>query len=246
MTMQYEVKLPVFEGPLDLLLYLIKKNELDIYHIPIAEITDQYLRYVEFMRTLNLDLAGEYLVLAATLLHIKSRLLLPRSEDEEDDTEDPRAELVEQLVTYQAFREAAKALDRRPQLEREVFTRGSGDVRVDEGQKSVGEWEEIGLFELIDAFQRVLKRMKPQQILEIEGEQLSLVQIISELKEKIQRAGRLMFQELFEDQKSRKRIIYTFLAVLEMVRRKMISIYQLSPLSSIYLFYEGDGIDVNE
>ncbi len=125
--MSYEIKLDIFEGPLDLLLYLIRKNEIDIYNIPIALITEQYLEYLDLMRSLNLDLAGEYLVLAATLIHIKSRMLLPpvEGDDEAEEGEDPRAELVQQLLEYQAFKEAALNLEERPLLERDVFTRGA-------------------------------------------------------------------------------------------------------------------------
>jgi segregation and condensation protein A len=122
--MSYEIKLDVFEGPLDLLLYLIKKNEIDIYNIPVALITDQYLQYLEIMRSLNLDLAGEYLVLASTLIYIKSQMLLPRPETEDAQEEaDPRGELVQQLLEYQAYKEAALCLDRRLILERDVFKR---------------------------------------------------------------------------------------------------------------------------
>ena len=125
--MSYEIKLDIFEGPLDLLLYLIRKNEIDIYNIPIALITEQYLEYLDMMRSLNLDLAGEYLVLAATLIHIKSRLLLPPVEGEEEgeEGEDPRTELVQQLLEYQTFKEAALSLEDRPLLDRDVFTRGA-------------------------------------------------------------------------------------------------------------------------
>lgn len=195
--MQYEVRLPVFEGPLDLLLYLIRKNELDIYNIPISEITEQYLKYIELMKSLNLDLAGEYLVLAATLLHIKSRMLLPHYEDEEDEEEDPREELVQQLLTYQAFREAARALDSRPRLEREVFTRGFKESEAKENQGELGDWVEIGLFELLDAFQRVLHRLKPGEIMEIEGETITLAQKIAELGDTLKKFGSLTFEELF-------------------------------------------------
>lgn len=246
MTMQYEVRLPVFEGPLDLLLYLIRKNELDIYNIPVSEITEQYLKYIELMKSLNLDLAGEYLVLAATLLHIKSRMLLPHYEDEEDEEEDPREELVQQLLTYQAFREAARALDSRPRLEREVFTRGFKESETKENQGELGDWVEIGLFELLDAFQRVLHRLKPGEIMEIEGETITLAQKIAELGETLKKFGSLTFEELFSGPRSRREMIYMFLAILEMMRRKMVSAYQLTTFSSIRLFYEGEGIDVNE
>lgn len=245
MTMPYEVRLPVFEGPLDLLLYLIKKNELDIYNIPIAEITEQYLKYMEIMRTLNLDVAGEYLVLAATLLHIKSRMLLPNHEEEEDEEEDPRNELVQQLVTYQAVREAARALESRPLLEREVFTRGAKDDDV--SAEAPMDWEEIGLFALIDAFQRMLKRIEAHStMMAIEGETVSLAQKMAELREILKKFGSLSFEELFSDQKTRRDMIYTFLALLELMRRKVASAYQLAPLAPIRIFYEGEGINVDE
>ena len=122
--MGYEVKLDIFEGPLDLLLYLIKKNEIDIYDIPIAFITEQYLKHLEIMKSLNLDLAGEYLVLTATLIHIKSKMLLPVQDGDEEDESDPREELVRQLLEYQAFKEASLDLDKRFLLGRDVFKRG--------------------------------------------------------------------------------------------------------------------------
>ena len=138
--MSYEIKLDIFEGPLDLLLYLIRKNEIDIYNIPIALITEQYLSYLDMMRSLNLDLAGEYLVLASTLIHIKSKMLLPpvEGDDEEEEGEDPRAELVQQLLEYQAFKEAALRLEDRPLLERDVFTRGAPAGRTG---RSGGGWK---------------------------------------------------------------------------------------------------------
>jgi len=124
-NMGYEIKLDIFEGPLDLLLYLIKKNEIDIYNIPIALITEQYLEYLDIMKSLNLDLAGEYLLLASTLIHIKSKMLLPaQDDDQEEDEPDPRAELVQQLLEYQQFKEAASQLESRPLLNRDVFQKG--------------------------------------------------------------------------------------------------------------------------
>ena len=152
--MSYEIKLDIFEGPLDLLLYLIRKNEIDIYNIPIALITEQYLEYLDLMRSLNLDLAGEYLVLAATLIHIKSRMLLPpvEGDDETEEGEDPRAELVQQLLEYQAFKEAALNLEDRPLLERDVFTRGAPLEEPAEAEEEEETMIEVGIFELVQAF----------------------------------------------------------------------------------------------
>lgn len=237
--MGYEVKLDVFEGPLDLLLFLIKKNELNIYDIPIAEITDQYLQYVELMRSLNLDLAGEYLLLAATLLHIKSRLLLPTQEYEEDTEDDPRLELVEQLVTYQACREAAHLLDSRPQLGREVFVKGARESAAGEETHPIA-WEEVGLFELIDAFQRIVSRLKPAEVMEIQGETVTLRQKIEEIIALMTRVGSMSFEELIGGQESRRHKIYTFLALLELVRRRVIYAVQDAPFSSICICYRGE------
>ncbi len=156
--MSYEIKLDIFEGPLDLLLYLIRKNEIDIYNIPIALITEQYLEYLDMMRSLNLDLAGEYLVLAATLIHIKSKLLLPpaEGEEEEEEGEDPRAELVQQLLEYQAFKEAALSLETRPLLDRDVFTRGAPAEEPAAAEEEEEAMIEVGVFELVQAFRRII------------------------------------------------------------------------------------------
>src|SRR5512135_3362122 len=156
--MSYEIKLDIFEGPLDLLLYLIRKNEIDIYNIPIALITEQYLEYLDLMRSLNLDLAGEYLVLAATLIHIKSRMLLPpvEGDDEAEEGEDPRAELVQQLLEYQTFKEAALNLEGRPLLERDVFTRGAPLEEPAEAEEDEEAMIEVGIYELVQAFRRII------------------------------------------------------------------------------------------
>ena len=161
--MAYEIKLDIFEGPLDLLLYLIKKNEIDTYNIPVALITDQYLQYMEIMRSLNLDLAGEYLVLASTLIHIKSSLLLPREEkDDFEEEPDPRAELVKQLLEYQSYKEAALCLDSRLLLERDVFKRSYG---VNETDETEDDETELNLFDLVKAFQKLVSRMDKQEFL---------------------------------------------------------------------------------
>ncbi len=187
--MAYEIKLDVFEGPLDLLLYLIKKNEIDIYNIPIAVITEQYLSHIEELKALNLDLAGEYLVMASTLVHIKSRMLLPVTEEGEAEEEDPRADLVRQLLEYQAFKEVALNLDRRGLLGRDVFKRESFPEREqdDDDQPLV----ELDIFELIEAFQRVLSTIKKEDLMEIDGERISLGNMINEIMELLQsRKGR--------------------------------------------------------
>jgi segregation and condensation protein A len=236
--MSYEIKLDIFEGPLDLLLYLIRKNEIDIYNIPISLITEQYLEYLDLMRSLNLDLAGEYLILASTLIHIKSRLLLPpaEGEGEEDEGEDPRADLVRQLLEYQAFKEAALKLDGRFLLERDVFTRGATVAEEPEMEEEAETTIEVDVFELVKAFRRIIAGIVRQDELEINTERMSLTERISEIMERLHEAKQLTFAELLGDRKDRRRIIYTFLAILELMKLRMIRAFQTGPFGVIRLF----------
>ncbi|HOD29609.1 MAG TPA: segregation/condensation protein A [Syntrophales bacterium] len=241
--MSYEIKLDVFEGPLDLLLYLIRKNEIDIYNIPIALITRQYLEYLDLMKALNLDLAGEYLVLAATLLHIKSRLLLPAPEQEdggaEDETGDPRAELVQQLLEYQAFKEAALQLDRRTLLERDVFKRGAPPEAPPEesGEETPIEAD---IFTLVEAFQRMLAQLDQADLMEIDLERISLADRINEIMDCLALKRDMTFAELMDEQITRQRIVYTFLAVLELMKLRMIRVYQAATFAAIRIFIVGE------
>jgi len=235
--MSYEIKLDIFEGPLDLLLYLIRKNEIDIYNIPIALITEQYLGYLDMMRSLNLDLAGEYLVLASTLIHIKSRMLLPpvEGEGEEDEGQDPRAELVQQLIEYQAFKEAALNLEGRPLLERDVFTRGAAEepAEVPQDEELVIE---VGVFELFEAFRKIVVGLDRSEELAIDTEKMSLTDRINEIMERLAEEKQLTFTELLGDRTDRRRIVYTFLAILELMKLRMIKAYQSGPFGVIRLF----------
>jgi segregation and condensation protein A len=235
----YAIKLDVFEGPLDLLLYLIKKNEIDIYNIPIALITQQYLDYLNMIKSLNLDLAGEYLVMASTLIHIKSRMLLPVPEESEEEEQqgDPRAELVKQLLEYQAFKEAASHLAQRPILERDVFKR-SAALPEEKQIRAAGDDEliEVSIFELIEALHAVVSRLDQKEILEIDMEKLSLTEIINDVMERLQSARSLTFEELLGEKKDRRRIVYTFLAMLELIRLKMIKAYQTAAFGVIRIF----------
>jgi len=241
--MSYEIKLDIFEGPLDLLLYLIRKNEIDIYNIPIALITEQYLEYLDMMRSLNLDLAGEYLVLAATLIHIKSRLLLPPVEDEEEGGEgqDPRVELVRQLLEYQAFKEAALDLEARPLLDRDVFSRGApadDQATVEEGEEAVIE---VGIFELVQAFRSIITGLDKSDDLVIDTERMSLTDRINEIMERLSEKKQLTFSELLGERTDRKGIIYTFLAILELMKLRMIRAYQAGPFGTIRLSLAVEG-----
>jgi segregation and condensation protein A len=234
--MSYEVKLDIFEGPLDLLLYLIRKNELDIYNIPMALITEQYLEHLEMMKALNLDLAGEYLVLAATLIHIKSRMLLPVEEGAGDTEEeqDPRAELVRQLLEYQAFKEVALNLDKRTLLDRDVFKRIlPADENPDEPEEAMME---VSLFELIEAFKLVVVRIDKEDLLEIDTERISLSDRINEILEDLSREKSLSFTDLLKASRTRKSIIYTLLAILELMKMRVVRAFQSDPFGPIRIF----------
>ena len=234
--MGYEIKLDIFEGPLDLLLYLIKKNEIDIYDIPIALITKQYLEYIEVLRSLNLDLAGEFLVLASTLIHIKSRMLLPIEADEEmEDEEDPRAELVKQLLEYQAFKEAALQLDSRPVLERDVFKRVC-PLEMSGPPEDLEVFEEMDVFDLVKAFQQIIAKLDRTERMEIDVEKMSLADRINEIMDKLTECKHLTFTELLEERIDRRWILYTFLAVLELMKLKMIKAYQGDAFGVIRIF----------
>jgi segregation and condensation protein A len=244
--MSYEIKLDVFEGPLDLLLYLIKKNEIDIYNIPVALITSQYLGYLDVIRSLNLDLAGEYLVMAATLTHIKSRMLLPVVSDGEDEEEkdDPRAELVKQLLEYQTYKDAAGLLSGRPLLERDVFKLGAPPDTPSDAVEKDDIPVEADLFELVEAFRRIMAGLEIGDALEFSAEKLSLAERINEIMEILSQDGQVSFSGLVAEKISRKRIVYTFLAVLELIKLRMATVCQSEPFGEIRLFLavkeEGD------
>jgi segregation and condensation protein A len=236
-TTDYAIKLDIFEGPLDLLLYLIKKNEIDIYNIPVALITEQYLQYLKMIKSLNLDLAGEYLVMASTLIHIKSRMLLPEPEEPEEEEEDPRAELVRQLLEYKAFKEAAANLSQRPILERDVFTRAAFlPEEIEKLPPGEEELIEVSVFELIEAFHRLVTRIDRKELLEIDLEKMSVTDIINDILERLSNEKNLTFEELLGERKERWRVIYTFLALLELIKLKMVKAYQTSAFGVIRIF----------
>lgn len=231
--MAYEIKLDIFEGPLDLLLYLIRKNEIDIYNIPIALITEQYLEYLDIMKSLNLDLAGEYLLLASTLLHIKSKMLLPiQDNDNEEDEPDPRADLVEQLLEYQQFKDAASKLDNRPLLNRDVFKKGlmiTADPDQDDQEMDV----ELSVFDLVDAFHKIISSLNRNEFIEIDVEKMSLADRMNEIMERVAEKRNLTFMDLLGENVNRRMMLYTFLAILELMRLRMIRVYQASSFGVI-------------
>jgi segregation and condensation protein A len=236
-TDNYSIKLDIFEGPLDLLLYLIKKNEIDIYNIPIALITEQYLGYLKMIKELNLDLAGEYLVMASTLIHIKSRMLLPVPEEPEEDEEDPRAELVRQLLEHKKFKDIAENLAGRPLLERDVFIRAA--VLPEAIEKATADEEELieaSVFDLIEAFHRMISQMDKKVLMEIDLEKLSLTDIINDVMDQLSVTRSITFDDLLKEKRDRRRIIYTFLAILELIKLRMIKAYQTSMFGVIRIF----------
>ena len=228
----YTFRLEGFEGPLDLLLHLIQKNELDIFNIPISLITEQYLEYLQLMKVLNLDTAGEYLLMASTLLHIKSGMLLPKSsEGEEEEEEDPRAELVRRLLEYQKYKNAALEMEKRPLLDRDVFIRLATTEPEAEPEE---ERIEVNLFELLEAFRQVLERVKPESVHEVILEHMSVEAKIQEILALLEKENRSMaFHRLFPEQASRRVIVITFLAILELVKMKRIRIFQVAAFETI-------------
>lgn len=222
--MSTHVQLEIFEGPLDLLLHLIKKNEVSITDIPIAAITEQYLAALELMQSLNLDVAGEFLVMAATLIHIKSRMLLPAGADEPDEDEgiDPRDELVRRLLEYQRYKDAASVLEQREILTRDVFIRGGGSTE-EAGPRG---FREISIFELLGALKRVIERLPKDVFHEVTLEKITVREKMTLLLDKLHERGSLVFEALFEHVRTRMEIVVTFLAMLELVKVRAIRIVQ--------------------
>jgi segregation and condensation protein A len=232
--MTYRVRLDLFEGPLDLLLHLIKKNEVDVTNLPVATITEQYLAYLDLMRDLSLDVASEYLVMAATLTLLKSRLLLPSPEGSEDEEDDPRADLVRQLLEYQRYREAAESLAERPLLRRDVFTRepSAEGVAPDPDAKLPVK---VTLWELMEAFRAVLKRAQPDPVHHVQAETVSLRDRIGDLLRTLGVARTLTFDSLFGEHPTRGFVIVTFLAVLELAKLGAIAAVQEEILGPILI-----------
>jgi segregation and condensation protein A len=231
----YRVELPTFEGPLDLLLHLIEEHELDIRDIPIAFIAKKYVEYITLMQEVNIDVASEYLVMAATLAHIKSKSLLPTPppdlEEEDEEELDPRAELIRRLLEYQKYKHAAERLSAHDLLGRDVFPRGMPAPSVDGPAPLAG----LSLFKLLDAFQGVLSRAKATIDHQIDFERFSITDRINELSVLLQARSRLSFIELFDDQDTRAQLIVTFLALLEMTRLRMTRLFQDGPLEMIFV-----------
>ena len=234
--MSYEIRVENFEGPLDLLLHLIRKNEMDIYDIPMAEITAQYLITLDAMKNLNLDVAGEFLLMASTLIHIKSRLLLPPSEEDvpDEEEEDPRAELVRRLLEYQKYKEAAAAFDSLSLLGRDVFARKFTAAELVEGEED--EFEAIGLYELMEAFRDLLKTAPPETFHDVDVERLSVTDRVNAILELLADQESLAFTDLFNECPDRHEVVVTFLAMLELVKLRMLRLMQNRRFGMIRLY----------
>ena len=233
----FRIELPNFEGPVDLLLHLIRKHELDILDLPISFITDKYLEYLGLMQNLNLDVASEYLVMAATLAHIKSKMLLPRPPEDQDDDEldelDPRAELIRRLLEYQKYKTVAADLGERAIAGRDVFSRGTPPPTAD-GPAPLAQ---VSVFKLLDALKKVAERVNATFSLEVDAEQMSIQERIGGLVDLLRERRRCRFDELFEDVSTSYDLVVTFLALLEMAKMRLASIYQTDHEEPIYLEY---------
>ena len=221
--MSYKVKLEIFEGPLDLLLYLIKEEELDIYDIPITRITEQYLEHLNLMEMLDLDVAGEFLVMAATLMQIKSKMLLPPDpEGLETEQEDPRAELVKRLLEYKAFKDAAQDLKGFEQRQSGIFPRVGVEPAADTGDAPGGGQDspfvEVTLFELIASFSKILKGLPKDSFHEISKDEFTVAEKVHEIFHRLAKSPKVYFSALFSEARNKCEVITVFLAVLELIR----------------------------
>jgi segregation and condensation protein A len=241
----WSLQLPQFEGPLDLLLHLCQKHEVNVLDIPVAFVTEKYLEYLAVMQLMQLDLAAEYLVMAATLAHIKSKMLLPATPPDESDEGDlademdPREALIRRLLEYQKYKQAGEELAARGVAGRDVFARGMpaqawGDDAVGVGT-SAAPLAEIPLFALVDAFQRVLDRSKVRLSHDVVADRISLTDRIGELSDLLSARGRLSFEETFEGLATKFDLVITFLALLEMTRLRMTRLFQSEPLGPMYV-----------
>ena len=227
------IRLEAFEGPLDLLLHLIKKEEIDIWNIPIARITEQYLDYLQIMRDLNINLAAEWLMMAATLIYIKSRMLVPQEpvvDAQEEGREDPRNELVYQLLEHQKFKNAAEMFYTREEVENAVWNKPPLEL-LDDG----GEVVAVTLFDLLRAFHEVVQRFESQRVLEVTPEEVTIEQELAEIRKRFLVHDKLLFSSFFSEARSKKHLIVIFLALLELVRLREVWLYQKKTFGEIHI-----------
>lgn len=240
--MSYKVKLNVFEGPLDLLLFLIKKEKIDIYDIPIVSVTKQYLEYLEILRLLDLDVAGDFLVMASTLLYIKSKMLLPKEELPEDEIEeeDPRDELVRRLLEYRKYKDAAEQLKEKLDINKSIYNRRGegldGKIISDDGT----EYFEASLFDLITSFRKVLKKVPKSEFHQVVKDRYSVNDKMHTIFHMLAKGARVNFVSLFSRSEDKDEAIVTFLAVLELIKMQEILIVQKEVFSGIEIMRHPD------
>jgi segregation and condensation protein A len=238
--MDYEIKLDIFQGPLDLLLHLIEKEEVDIYNIPIAIITEKYLDYLQTLQMFNLEVVGDFLVMAATLMQIKVKMLLPQTaldseETVEDNETDPRWELAQKLIEYKKIKEASLSLQKLESSQSLVYTRSGGDfadkkiTAVDDPLKNLSIWD------LVDAFKIILDSLEEKPINSLPKQEVSIKQRMTEIMDLISKEGQIFFQKVFSEVKTKLGLITCFLAVLELIRLRKISASQISLFGEIIL-----------
>ncbi|MDP3804884.1 MAG: segregation/condensation protein A [Candidatus Omnitrophota bacterium] len=242
--MSYKVKLDVFEGPLDLLLYLIQKEEVDISDIPIAKITDQYLEYLELMKMLDLNIAGEFIVMAATLMHIKSKMLLPPDQTDEEigAEEDPRAELVRRLIEYKKFKEAASQLSQMESQQKHFFARVGPGVKTEDIPRE-DEYFEASLFDLITAFTKVLKDIPRDLFYKVVKDEFTVSEKIHDILHLLVDKKSILFGELFKATKNKFEIITIFLALLELIKIMEVMVVQSAPFAEIEVIRNTESIN---
>ena len=234
METEYKVRLEIFEGPLDLLLYLIKRDEIDIYEISLERITQQYLEYLQAFKELNIDVAGEFVVMAANLIYLKSRSLLPADQqppEEDVEEDDPRWDLIRQLIEYKKFKEAAMQLQTRELEQQRIFARVGDGLMPEPATLHLGE---VGIFQLINAFQNVIKRLEAREDLrEIFGENFTVSDKIEQILERMANGTAIKFSALFARVASRVEVVVTFLALLELIRLKQVRAIQPNEFDEI-------------
>ena len=246
--MSYKLKLDLFEGPLDLLVYLIKKNDIDVKDIPIAEVTEQYMQYIELMKILDLDIVGDFLVMAATLMHIKSKMLLPPDPSEEEEIEaDPRAELAKRLQEYMKFKEIADTLQEKESQRKDLFARVIDEnikKQLKEDAKEITI--EANLFDLINAFSEALQRAPEEVIHEIVQEDFTVEDKIHDMLHLLLENDTIMLSDVFKNCRSKPEIVVSFLALLELIRLKEIKVLQKKQFSDIEIIRNKENIVQSE
>jgi len=241
--MSYKIKIPVFEGPLDLLLYLVKKDHLNIYDIPIAKVTEQYLAYLNIMQMLDLNIAGEFLVMAATLMQIKSKMLLPAEQAPQEEEEDPRAELVRRLLEYEKFKDIAESLRQKEASQQEMFKRPKSSVEPEKTGAAGGEiYFEASIFDLINAFSKAIEEVPKEVFYQVIKDEFTVEEKVHQILHLLLAQDSVLLSELFHQSKNKIEIIVTFLAILELIRLKEAVARQTGLFQEIELSRNKDNI----